>query len=154
MIERNGIKSTAILCSSTILAKYLIIMPEFMIKHSGNAAWIEVIVKSLLTLIFFLITLRLYKPFYSMSYEDVIYYSSGKFAGALLRYVYAFTFIVYNAALLRVLTEALGTVMANSAPDEYFALFIIVAILVCAYMGMCIFYEGEKPNIDEMFRMW
>ena len=136
MKERNGIRSTAILCSSTILAKYLIIMPEFMIKHSGNAAWIEIIVKNLLTLISFLIILRLYKPFSTEPYENVFYYSSGRFGSSVLRLVYAFVFIVYNAGLLRVLVEALGTVMANNAPDEYFALFIITTILVCAYTGI------------------
>ena len=136
MKEINGIRSTAILCSSTILAKYLIIMPEFMIKHSGNAAWIEIIVKTLLTLISFLVVLRLYKPFSSEPYEKVFYYSAGRFGGVLLRYIYAAMFIIYNAGLLRVLVEALGTVMANNAPDEYFALFIIATILVCAYTGI------------------
>ncbi len=135
MNQKSGTLSGAVLCSGAILAKYLIIMPEFIIKHSGNAAWLDTIIKSVIFLISFLIVLKLYKPFAPNSFDSLFIYST-KAGKIFFYYFYAIAFIVYNAGLLRVLVEALGTVMANTAPDEYFALFIISAIFVSALYGV------------------
>lgn len=135
MNQKSGTLSGAVLCSGAILAKYLIIMPEFIIKHSGNAAWLDTIIKSIIFLISFAIVLKLYKPFAPNSFDSLFIYST-KAGKIFFNYFYAIAFIVYNAGLLRVLVEALGTVMANTAPDEYFALFIISAIFVSALYGV------------------
>lgn len=135
MNQKSGTISGAVLCSGAILAKYLIIMPEFIIKHSGNAAWLDTIIKSVIFLISFLIVAKLYKPFAPTPFENLFIYSS-KTGKIFFYYFYAIAFILYNAGLLRVLVEALGTVMTNTAPDEYFALFIISVIFISALYGV------------------
>ena len=136
MSYKSGSVSIAILCSCAILSKYLVIVPEYMVKYVGNAAWIDIGVKCLIATASFLIILWLYKPFSPTAFYDVFSVSLGKVGSIIFRYLYAFGFTLFNALLLRLVVEALSTVMATSAPDEFFALFIIVPVFIASYNGI------------------
>ncbi len=135
MKARLGSISIAVICSCAILSKYLVILPEYMVKYVGNAAWIDILAKSLIATISFLVVLRLYKPFAPMSFTETFYIAAGSGGKAIFNYFYVITLTIFNALLLRLLVEALGTVMATSAPDEFFALFIILPVFIAAYCG-------------------
>lgn len=128
-------KSIAILCACAVLSKYLVIVPEYMVKYVGNAAWIDVGAKCIIATGSFLLTMWLYKPFAPMSFPDVIASSLGSFMGGALSYAYAVGFTLFNSILLRLLIEALSTVMATTAPDEFFSLFVLIPVFVAAYTG-------------------
>ncbi len=136
MKTKSGTASIAIICSCAILSKYLVILPEYMVKYVGNAAWLDVLAKSILATVSLLGVLALYKPFAPMSFTDTFTLAVGKVGGAFFSYFYVITLTVFNALLLRLLVEALGTVMATTAPDEFFALFILVPVFVAAYCGV------------------
>lgn len=136
MSYKSGSLSIAILCSCAILSKYLVIVPEYMVKYVGNAAWIDIGAKCVIATASFLLTLWLYKPFAPVPFYDVFSVSVGKIGSIILRYLYAIGFTVFNALLLRLVVEALSTVMATTAPDEFFALFIIIPVFVAAYNGI------------------
>ena len=122
---RKSYISIAILCSCSILSKYLVILPEYMVKYVGNAAWINVLAKCVIASISLTIILILYKPFAPMTIREVCTTHLGKGTGIVFSYIYIIAFTVFNAILLRLLAEALSTVIATTAPDEFFALFII-----------------------------
>lgn len=127
--------SIAILCSCAILSKYLVILPEYMVKYVGNAAWLDVAAKCIIAATSLTLILILYKPFAPMTLSDVCTSSLGKGTGIVFSYIYIISFTVFNAILLRLLAEALSTVIATTAPDEFFALFILVPVFVAAYSG-------------------
>lgn len=135
MQEKSGTFSIAILCSCAILSKYLVILPEYMVKYVGNSAWIDVLAKALIAMVSLLIVLRLYKPFAPLPFTDLFSYAFGKAGKVIFSYLYVILFTLFNSLLLRLLIEALSTVMATTAPDEFFALFIICAVFVAAYSG-------------------
>lgn len=136
MKKQYGSISAMILCSSAILSKYLIVVPEYVVKHTGNSAWIVIACKVLISFASFLFTAWLYKPFYPSSLSDVFHSAFGIYGKVLLNYVYVISFIVLNSMLLRLLIEALNTVMAPDAPDEYFAFFILAAVFAGAFYGI------------------
>lgn len=136
MHKKSGSLSIAILCSSAILAKYLIILPEYMVGFDGNAAWIEMICKCIIALLSFSLLLWLYKPLNAEPLDRIFNIAAGKFGSVVFSYIYIIGFTIYNAALLRILIEALNTVMATDAPDEYFAIFILSAVFAGAYHGI------------------
>ncbi len=135
MTHRNSALSIAILCSCAILSKYLVILPEYMVKHVGNAAWIDVLAKCILATVSITLILILYKPFAPLTLGDITYSFLGKTTGVIFNYVYIVAFTVFNAILLRLLSEALSTVIATTAPDEFFALFILIPVFIAAYTG-------------------
>lgn len=136
MKKQYGSISAMILCSSAILSKYLIVVPEYVIKHVGNSAWLVIIGKVLISFASFLIAAWLYKPFFPHSLSDVFSFAFGTTGKTFLNYLYTVAFIFLNALLLRLLIEALSTVMAPDAPDEYFAFFILAAVFTGAYYGI------------------
>lgn len=135
MYQKSGSLSMAIFFACVILSKYLIIVPEYMVKYVGNSAWIDVAGKCTLASISLILTLFLYKPFAPMSFSSVMKLAFGKTGSTLLSYIYIVGFTLFNAFLLRLLVEALSTVMATTAPDEFFALFILAAVFSSAYCG-------------------
>lgn len=135
MKAKSGTTSIAIICSCAILSKYLVILPEYMVKYVGNAAWLDLLSKSVIATVSFLLVLWLYKPFAPISFNDTFHIAAGKFGTVFFGYFYVITLTIFNALLLRLLVEALGTVMATVAPDEFFALFILVPVFVAAYCG-------------------
>ncbi len=132
---RKSYISIAILCSCAILSKYLVILPEYMVKYVGNAAWINVLAKCALATLSLTVILILYKPFAPMSLGDICSVYLGKGTGVFFSYIYVIAFTLFNAILLRLLAEALSTVIATTAPDEFFALFILAPVFVAAYSG-------------------
>ena len=135
MHTKKSALSIAILCSCAILSKYLVILPEYMVKYVGNAAWIDVLSKCILATISLVIILALYKPFAPMTLSDITFSFLGKTTGVIFNYIYIVAFTIFNAILLRLLSEALSTVIATTAPDEFFALFILIPVFIAAYCG-------------------
>ena len=135
MQKSSGSLSIAILCSCAVLSKYLVILPEYMVKYVGNAAWLDVLAKSIVALVSFFIVLWLYKPFAPISFADTFSFTLGKTGKVIFSYLYVVLFTIFNSLLLRLLVEALSTVMATTAPDEFFAFFIITAVFAAAYKG-------------------
>ena len=132
---KSGSLSIAIICSCAILSKYLVILPEYMVKYVGNAAWLDILAKSVIAIISFLFVLWLYKPFAPMSFPGTFPLAAGKVGAVIFSWFYVITLTVFNALLLRLLVEALGTVMATTAPDEFFSLFILIPVFAAAYCG-------------------
>ncbi len=136
MKQRSGSLSIAILCSCAIIAKHLVIGPEYMIDATGNAAWLEITGKCLLSGIVLSVLMALYKPLFPSSPEELFKSSLGVVGKTILSYVYAFGFILLNAGLLRLLVDALNSVMAANAPREFFALFVITAVFFASFCGL------------------
>ena len=136
MKSKNGSLSIAIICSCAILSKYLVILPEYMVKYVGNAAWLDILAKGIIATISFLVVLWFYKPFAPLDFAEVFSVAGGRTGKVIFSFFYTVTLTVFNALLLRLLVEALSTVMATTAPREFFSLFIIVPVFVAAYCGM------------------
>lgn len=135
MYRKRQAISTAIACSCAILSKYLVILPEYMVKYVGNAAWLDLIAKCILATISFIIVLRLYKPFAPTDFTDIFNLAMGRTGYTIFSYIYVVFFTLFNSLLLRLLIEALSTVISTTAPDEFFSLFILVAVFAAAYNG-------------------
>ena len=136
MQNKSGSISIAIICACAILSKYLVILPEYMVKYVGNAAWLDILGKCIVGTFSLLFVLWLYKPFSPMCLTDVFRISLGKVGEFSLRYVYIVFFTLFNSLLFRLLIEALSTVMATTAPDEFFAIFVLAAVFIAAYSGI------------------
>ena len=136
MYKSSGSLSIAIVCSCAILSKYLVILPEYVVKYTGNAAWLNIAAKCALAFLSFLVTLWLYKPFAPISLKEIFSLALGRSGKVIFSYIYVIGFTLFNAILLRLLCEALSTVISATAPDEYFAIFILVPVFIAAFSGI------------------
>ncbi len=136
MNQKSGSVSIGILCFCAIIAKHLIIGPQFMVSLNANAAWIEITLKCVLAGLFLAFFLWLYKPLFPKSGSELFRDALGPVFGEIVSLIYAFCFIFLNAGLFRILVDALDTVMAVNAPHEFFSVFIISAIFFASYLGI------------------
>lgn len=135
MQNKSGSISIAIICSCAILSKYLVILPEYMVKYVGNAAWLDVLSKCIIAFSSLLFVLWLYKPFAPICFTDTFTLACGRAGKAIFSYIYVIFITLFNSLLLRLLVEALSTVMATTAPDEFFSIFVLSAVFIAAYSG-------------------
>ena len=93
MKHKSGCLSAAFLCASAVLAKYLIVVPEYMVKYNGNSAWMEMLLKCCMSFIFLFLILWLYTPFEGKSYTEVAGFAMGGFGKVFVNIVYALSLI-------------------------------------------------------------
>lgn len=136
MTDKSGSRGAALLCAGSILSKYLIAMPRFAAENSANAAWLETLFAGILFALGMAATVLLYKPLCGRTLYEAARPALGKACAEAIMYFYAAFFVLHGAALLRILTEALRSVMANGAPTEYFMIFCAVCILCAAHRGL------------------
>lgn len=135
----NGKKislSTSFLCIGAIISKSLLIMPQYMVSKNAGSAWIEISAKCIIIGAILIFILWLYKPFSDIPLEKVAQKAFGKTGFIIVNTVYSLSFVLYNAGLLRLLTEALRAVGLKSAYNEYYALFVLGGVLFGTYKGI------------------
>lgn len=129
-----GKKELTSVMVNLISIKMLLTFPRSMVISSGNAAWMEGILATVLTLILFWITTSLYK-----SKDNVITlaeHAGGKglriFIGVLLIIV----LIANISSTMRAFPESVRTVLLPNSPIEFIILAFGISIAIGAYNGV------------------
>lgn len=133
--RKVGAASMVMLFLNLSLAKYLLVVPSFMVDRVGNSAYIVLILKGLGASVLFAAAAALYKPHTQTGLGELSRQSFGKFFGGIVNALAAAVMLVRGAFLFRTLAEALRALEAENAVMEYMALFILVPVLVCALKG-------------------
>lgn len=117
------------------LAKYLLVVPSFLVQEAGNSAWLVLILKGLGALVLFAAVAALYHPYVELGFGEVTRRAAGKFLGGAVNILLSAVIITRGAFLFRTLAEALRTLEAENASLEYMAVFILIPVIVCAMKG-------------------
>ncbi len=133
--RRLGVISMTLVFVNLSLAKYLLVLPSFIVQEAGNSAWIVQILKGAAALGLFAVLAALYKPYTGLGLGEVNRRALGKFFGGVLNVALSAVIILRGAFLFRTLSEALRTLEAASASQEFMALFILVPVAICALKG-------------------
>ncbi len=133
--RRLGVISMTLLFINLSLAKYLLVLPSLIVREVGNSAWITQLLKGAAALGLFAAFAALYKPYTELGLGEVNRRALGKFFGGTLNVALSAMIIIRGAFLFRTLSEALRTLEAASASQEFMALFILVPVAICAMKG-------------------
>ena len=133
--KKIGVWSMILVALNLSLAKYLLLVPSFIVQEVGNSAWIVTILKGVASVVIFAVVSVLYRPYVEMGLGELACCSTGRFIGGVINAVLAGLIIARSAFLYRTISEALRTLeVANSSP-EFIAMFILIPVVVCALKG-------------------
>ena len=128
-------KLTSLLVNA-ILVKMLFSFPRSVVVRSGSAAWIQVIYMSLIMLLIFFITTKIYEK---AGMQDVVSLS-GKIGGKGLRIAVGIILILVlglNMAVnIRFFPESVNEILLPETPMEVILLLFAICIAFGAYMGI------------------
>ncbi|MCH5186783.1 MAG: GerAB/ArcD/ProY family transporter [Oscillospiraceae bacterium] len=133
--HRIGVPSAVLVFLNLSLAKFLLIVPSFIVQEVGNSAWIVILLNGALSIGVFALIAVLYKPYVALGLGGMNMCSVGKFLGGAVNLVLVGIIITRGALLFRILVDALRTLEASDSSQEFMALFILVPVLVCVMKG-------------------
>ncbi len=133
--RKIGAASLSILFFNLTLAKYLLVLPYFMVGATGSAAWIAILLKGLASVPLFLAAAALYRPYVGLGLGELTRRALGRPVGGALDVLVAGVMAVRGGMLFRILTEAMQTLETENATMEYVALFVLIPVLICALRG-------------------
>lgn len=134
-VNKIGPASMVLLFLNLTLAKYLLVVPSFIVSKTGNSAWMVLLIKGVAAEALFILFAWLYKPFVSQGFAQTSKLALGAPVGTAVNILTAVMLAVRGSFLLRMLIEALRMVEAENSTIEYIALFVLVPVFVCALKG-------------------
>ncbi len=133
--KKIGPASTAILFLNLSMAKYLLVLPYFMVSEVGNSAWLVILAKGIAAIGLFLVIAALYKPYVGLGLGQLTRRALTGPVGSVLNVIIAGLMLVRGGVLFRILTEALQTLETDTVTIEYVGLFVLLPVLICAMKG-------------------
>ena len=89
---------------------------NIIIVETGSSAWINVIVISIIALLFCLLICKLFKPFPTKDIVDISEYLGNKILKTIIGTLYILFFMFISAIILRYLTNSLKLIYFEKSP--------------------------------------
>ena len=122
--------------TNIITVKMFFIYPRYLITTSGNAAWMQCIYVSLISLVIYLITINIYKKTGSQSILDAAQKTGGGVLKAIIGIIITITLLANMSIIVRALPESIKTVLLPLTPMRYIILLLTVATALGTYFGL------------------
>lgn len=131
-----GVREGICLLVTMVCAKAFLGFPTAMLEDSRTAAWMEVVLISLMTLALFLLIYRLQRKFEGMDLVDLGEYAGGSFLRIVSGLVVAGSLFYITSMILREFSENMKTIALQNTPISMVSLFFIAGIVVGSYLGV------------------
>jgi len=118
-----------------IINRILLNVPKEVIHNTGNSAWLNVILISIIVILFTTLVCMLFKKFPVCDLIDVSEYLGGKWLKIVVSFIYTFIFVTVTAVILRNFSEILKSIVFPTTPIAYILLFFIIGIVVANKLG-------------------
>lgn len=122
--------------------------PKEIIENVGTSAWLNVIVISILAIIFVLIICKLYKNFTGKDILDISEYLGGTFLKKVTAIIFFILFIYVATIVLRSFCDSLQRIYLPNTPITYIMLFFLVGMIIANKLG---FSAIVKINVFIVF---
>lgn len=122
--------------TNIITIKMFFTYPRYMIINSGNAAWLQCIYVSLISIIIYWITINLYKKTGALSILDAAEKTGGSFLKIIVGITITLALLINMSITVRTLPESIKTVLLPLTPMRYLILFLSIATAIGAYYGL------------------
>ena len=119
-----------------IINRMLLNTPKEIIKTTSTSAWINVIVISIITILFILILCKLYKNFSGKDILDISEYLGGNILKTIIGIMFLLLFLYVAAVLLRNFCDSLQKIFLPNTPITYIMLFFIIGIVLANKLGL------------------
>ena len=121
---------------NVISAKMLFSYPRNLVLNAGNAAWIQTLFVSLISLGVFWFVINIYRKSEMKSIIELCSDTGGKPLKIIVGIVLFFTLLFNSSLTMRMLPETIKTVLLPMTPMRLIILIMAVAVTFGAYMGI------------------
>ena len=111
-------------------------LPNTIILNTGSSAWLNVIVISIIAILFSLLICKLFKKFPTQDIVDVSEYLGGKILKAIVGILYILFFIFIAGIFLRYLASSLKLIYFEKSPIVFLLLLFLIPVVMTAKLGI------------------
>ena len=119
-----------------IINRMILNTPKEIIKNSATSAWINVIIISIITIIFILVICKLYKNFAGKDILDISEYLGGKILKTIIGITFLLLFLYVAPVVLRNFCDSLQKIFLPNTPITYIMLFFVIGIIIANKLGL------------------
>ncbi len=128
-------KEITCLMINLMTIKMFFTYPRNMVENSGNAAWIECIYVSLISILLYFLTIKIYKKTDMKNILSLSYDIGGKPLKILIGIVVILLFTANVTITMRSFPESVKNVLLPLTPMELITAMLAIVIAVAAFMG-------------------
>lgn len=111
-------------------------LSNIIIVNTGSSAWLNVIVISIISILFCLLIIKLFRPFPTYDIVDVSEYLGKKTLKIVVGILYILFFIFISAVVLRYLTNSLKLIYFEKSPITFLLLLFLIPIVFAVRLGI------------------
>lgn len=137
-IERIRIGKTqfTMLMANAISVKLFLMFPEKMVENSGTAAWIQSIYVTVLALLIFVGTYKLYNKCGSLDIIDLSEQIGGHIMKKSVGILVSVILCANISMIVRIFPESIKLYLLPETPSEFILIFLLVAVAIGAGCGI------------------
>lgn len=106
------------------------------IVNVGSSAWINVIVISIVAILFCLLISKLFKPFPTQDIIDVSEYLGNKLLKTIIGILYILFFVFISSVILRYLTNSLKLIYFERSPLVFLLILFLIPVVFATRLGI------------------
>lgn len=124
------------LLTNLITVKMFFTYPRFLVKNSGNAAWIQCVFVSLVAIGIIFLTIKLFGDTEGFDLLDISEKIGGRGVKIIVGVLLCITFITNTAITMRALPESIKTVLLPLSPMRLLLILSGIAIAIASTLGI------------------
>lgn len=125
--------------------------PKEIVDSVGASAWINVIVISVVAILFVLVISKLYKNFIGKDILDISEYLGGKFLKKTVCLIFGLILLYIAAIVLRNFSDSLQKIFLVNAPVTYIMFFFLIGMIVINKLGFSTIAKINLFNVIIIF---
>jgi len=135
MQKINKFEAIALIVIITI-NQIILNLPSTIILNTGSSAWINIIIISILAILFCILICKLFKRFPSNDIIDISEYLGGKFFKIFVGILYISFFVLISALFLRYFSNNIKQIYFEKSPIVFLLLLFLIPISFAAKLGI------------------
>lgn len=134
-IQFGSWEATALMIN-LVFAQVMLIFPRDMVKFGGSASWVIPIIITLIALVYFAVTVKLYRKLGSLDLIDISASIGGRTFKVVVGLVISAFLILTASLFLGGFSQTLKIISLDKSPLEYVEVLFWISMLVAAYFGI------------------
>ena len=111
-------------------------LSNIVIVNTGSSAWINVIIISIVAILFCLLISKLFKPFPAHDIVDISEYLGKKILKTIVGILYILFFIFISSVILRYLTNSLKLIYFEKSPLTFLLILFLIPVVFAVRLGI------------------
>ncbi len=111
-------------------------LSNIVIVNTGSSAWINVIIISIVAILFCLLISKLFKPFPAHDIVDISEYLGKKILKTIVGILYILFFIFISSVILRYLTNSLKLIYFEKSPLTFLLILFLIPVIFAVRLGI------------------